>query len=146
MLGLLAWYTHLKVDDVRIQSSALASNIEAASDMEAEQALLAGRIRDLEAWQAQIEHLRKRRVDLVAIWSELAVNLPDSMHFSGLTLAGPNFGMQGTTTSSPDLATYLRRLENSAVLDSPRLIDLQDTPLGKQFAVAAVLRNPASEL
>ena len=133
-----------QVNEKRAQASAYAKANQAAAELDEEAALLAREIEHLHAWLAEIDHLEQHRGVFVSLWADLAAQLPDSMHFSALILDGLSLQIQGFTTSSPDLASYLRRLESSSALEAPRLIDLEDEPGGKRFGVQATVRIPAS--
>ncbi len=142
-VAMLAWHTLLHINELRGQISILAEANQAAAEVVADQALLAGHIQDLKAWQVELDRLEQQRSIFVSLWTELARLLPDSIHYQRLMLEDHSIEIQGFTASSPDLATYLRRLETSRVLDSPRLVDLKDEASGKRFGVQATLRAEA---
>ena len=137
--------TRMEVSEVRAQVSTYAKASQAASELSGDTALLARQIEDLEAWLVELDQLEDQRGMFGALWHELAAELPDSMHFSGLLLEGLRLEVQGFTTSSPDLASYLRRLETASAIESPRLIDLEDESGGKRFGVLATLKILHSE-
>ncbi len=142
-VALLTWHTRMEVDAVRAEMSTYRQAAHAGgdlADLTSRASQLEGQIQDLQAWQVEIDQLDQQRTSVVALWTELATLLPDSMHYRNLTLEDRSLEIQGFTASSPDLATYLRRLEASQVLDSPRLIDLEDEASGKRFGVQTHLR------
>ncbi|MCY4278790.1 MAG: PilN domain-containing protein [Gammaproteobacteria bacterium] len=143
VVAMLAWHTRAQVNELRAHISILAEANQAATDVVADQTLLAGHIEELQAWQVELNRLERQRSTFVSLWTELARLLPDSIHYQHLMLEDHSLEIQGFTASSPDLATYLRRLETSQVLDSPRLIDLKDEASGKRFGVQATLRIEA---
>ena len=142
-VAISAWHTLLHVNELRAHISVLAEANQAAAEVVADQTLLAGHIQDLQAWQAELDRLERQGSVFVSLWTELAKLLPDSMHYQRLTLEDRSLEIRGFTASSPDLASYLRKLETSQVLDSPRLVDLKDEASGKRFGVQATLRIEA---
>lgn len=104
-----------------------------------QQARLTSKIDQAENWLAEYEVLLARRMLFLRLWSELAQHLPDSMHYQSLELERSSLILTGVTNSSPDLATYMRRLEASSVFVSPRLIELEDSLAGHQFGIEASL-------
>ena len=134
---LLHWEKGKEVDRLRSEISSHRLAIEDIKEIEDEQALLTSKIAEAEAWLVEYEVFFARRTLFLRLWSELARHLPDSMHYRSLRLDSSRLTLTGITSSSPDLATYMRRLEASSVFVSPRLIDLEDAPAGHQFGIEA---------
>lgn len=140
--ALLHWEKGKAVDEVRSELSDLKFAQERIEGIKDEQALLASRTAEAEAWLAEYEVFYARRLLFLRLWSELARHLPDSMHYRKLQLERRGLMLAGVTSSSPDLATFMRRLEASPAIASPRLTDLEDTPLGHRFGIEAKPRAP----
>ncbi len=136
------WERGIEVSRLRAEVAGYRLAIESTEQMEAERALLGNHILEAEGWLAEFERLLQRRGDFLRLWTELAAHLPDSMHYQTVVLEGSSVTLSGVTSSSPDLATYMRRLEASALFASPRLIDLEDTPSGHKFGIEARLAVP----
>ena len=143
---LLHWEKGKEVDRLRSEISGYRLASERLGEIKDEQELLTSRIAEADSWLVEYEVIFERRLLFLRFWSELARHLPDSMHYQSLQLDRSSLNLTGMTNSSPDLATYMRRLEASSVFDSPRLIDLEDMSAGHQFGIEAnlaVLREAA---
>ena len=136
---LLHWEKGKEVDRLHSEISGYRLASERLEEIKDEQVQLTSRLAEAESWLVEYEVFFERRLRFLKLWSELARHLPDSMHYRSLQLDGSSLNLTGMTNSSPDLATYMRRLEASSVFDSPRLIDLEDTPAGHQFGIEASL-------
>lgn len=136
---LLHWEQSMEVDRLRSEISRYKQAGERSEGIKDKQALLIGRIDEAEAWLVEYEAFVAHRTLFVKLWGELARHLPDSMHYRSLQLEDSSLTLTGMTMSSPDLATYMRRLEASPVFVAPRLIDLEDAPVGHRFGIEAEL-------
>ncbi len=136
---LLHWEKGKEVDQLRREVRGYRLAGERLEEIKHQQALVTSRIDESEAWLIEYEVFFERRLLFLKLWSELARHLPDSIHYRSFKLDRSSLTLTGMTSSSPDLATYMRRLEASSVFVSPRLIDLEDTPTGHQFEIEASL-------
>ncbi len=129
----------LEVAQLRAELAHQRFAIDAATAAQAEETRLISAIEQTESWLAACDQFLARRSLFVRLWQELATHLEASMHYRHVMLEHETVSLRGITRSSPDLATYLRRLEASPLFLSPRLIDLEDTALGHEFGITATI-------
>lgn len=126
-----------ELDSLRDQIASAAQEREAMQQLAEARQEASIRIATRREWLEDYEALRRRRSLTLDIWSELARHLPDAIYYDGIAAEGDEIRITGFTASSPELASYLRRLEASATFPSPRLTDLEDHPYGHKFAIEA---------
>ena len=110
---------------------------EAMARLGEQQQRIEGEIDASKGWLKAFERLGERRALVLELWSELSLHLPDSAYYERIATHSEGVLITGITDSSPELASYLRRLEASPSFASPRLIDLEDHPNGHRFSVEA---------
>ena len=110
---------------------------EAMTGIVEERQLLEVEIGTSEGWLRESARLAQRRSLVLDLWSELSRHLPDAVYYERIAADREGILISGITASSPELASYLRRLEASPSFSAPRLIDLEDHPSGHRFSIEA---------
>lgn len=136
---IMHWERGMEVMRLRAEMVGYRLVIERMEQMEDERGLLHNKILEAEGWLSDFDQFLERRGHFLRLWTELATHLQDSMHYQSVALEKSSVFLTGVTGSSPDLATYMRRLEASTLFASPRLIALEDTPSGHRFGIEAQL-------
>lgn len=131
------------LETMREQIADAATDREAIQEMAEAREEATSSVATLHKWLEDHSALRQRRSLLLDVWSELSRHLPDAIYYERIASEGPEIRITGFTASSPELASYLRRLEASATFSSPRLTDLEDHPYGHRFAIEARLGSVA---
>ena len=131
-----------ELTQIRADLTSLQAASGRVEDLRAERSLLLTEIEEAQFWLRDFDALLVRRARLPHIWGELALHLRGSMHLQRVELDEDTLRIAGVTNSSPDLATYMRRLEASPSFVAARLIDLADTSGGHSFAIEVGFAGP----
>lgn len=74
-----------------------------------------------------IEQLQANRSQMVHLFDELVITIPDSVRLTGLAQSGGNLHLEGVAQSNASVASYMRNLESSPWLGQTDLRKTENT-------------------
>lgn len=86
-----------------------------------------------------IESLQGSRAEAVEIFNELAQNVPNGVFLKEVKQVGPKVTLSGYAQSNARVATLMRNLEGSHLLEKPDLVEIKAAMLDKRQVSEFVL-------
>ena len=99
------------------QITALNKKIEAIKDLKAEREALLARMQIIEQLQAS-------RPEIVHLFDEIVLTLPDGVFYTKITQKGRGLNLEGIAQSNARVSTLMRNIEASPWLDRPVLDEI----------------------
>lgn len=139
-----------------IVNSKIASQDSRNSLLDAQIKLLdaeAKEIRELKEDKAEmldrmqvIKGLQTNRPEIVKLYDQLVVSMPDGIYISNLAVQGNRMSMDGKAESNNRISALMRQLDQAEKFNSPNLEEVTaDKELGSQgsqFTMTAVIASP----
>lgn len=79
-----------------------------------------------------IESLQANRAETVYLFNELAKQVPAGIYLRSVKQTGGNVALAGYSQSSARVSTLMRNLDESPLLEAPRLIEVKAATVGKR--------------
>jgi type IV pilus assembly protein PilN len=89
-------------------------------------------VRALLARKDVVENLQTTRSDVVHLLDQMLRILPDGVYLKSLRQTGDQISVTGLAQSNARVSTLMRAIENSPWLDSPTLIEIHSSTVGKE--------------
>lgn len=79
-----------------------------------------------------IESLQANRAETVYLFNELAKQVPAGIYLRSVKQTGMNVALAGYSQSSARVSTLMRNLDESPLLEAPRLVEIKAATVGKR--------------
>jgi type IV pilus assembly protein PilN len=79
-----------------------------------------------------IESLQANRAETVYLFNELARQVPAGIYLRSVKQTGLNVNLSGYSQSSARVSTLMRNLDESPLLETPRLVEIKAATVGKR--------------
>ncbi|MBI4996404.1 MAG: PilN domain-containing protein [Rhodocyclales bacterium] len=79
-----------------------------------------------------IESLQANRAETVYLFNELAKQVPAGIYLRSVKQTGANVALAGYAQSSARVSTLMRNLDESPLLETPRLVEIKAATVGKR--------------
>lgn len=151
LTGLVAFYGYYHITSLKNyqnkRNGYLNDQIAVLTTQLAEIAELESTRERLLARMDVIQTLQTRRPQIVHLFFELAATLPDGVYLTGISQSGNNITLAGVTESNARVSAYMRNLEASSWLKSPRLevIEADKDNVKSSFKLHLVQTTPKEE-
>lgn len=127
---------------LKAEIAALDRRIEEIREIEQRKAALLTRMNI-------IEQLQTSRPEIVHLFDELVITIPDGVHLTALSQSGRNLELKGVAQSSARVSAYMRAIEASEYLSIGRLDVIQrvgsDANRSQEFTLRAQQVSPGLE-
>lgn len=102
------------------QIASLDKKIEQIQELDREKERLLARMRI-------IQQLQSSRPEIVRVMNAIVATLPDGVFYTGIKQKGLAFNVIGIAQSNARVSSLMRRLESSAMFESPNLVEISAT-------------------
>ena len=106
------------------------------------------RTQDLLDRKQVVESLQSNRDEAVHLFDELARQLPEGLYLKGVKQTGDMVELSGYAQSSARVSTLMRSLEETALFESPVLVEVKAAQVGplrvNEFAMKVKIAKPAA--
>lgn len=96
--------------------------------------------------KAVVESLQANRLAAVHLFDQLARQIPEGVYLKSLKQAGDTVTLQGYAQSSARVSSLMRNLDGSPLFESPTLVEVRSTEVGKlrasEFTLSVKLAKP----
>jgi type IV pilus assembly protein PilN len=79
-----------------------------------------------------IESLQANRAETVYLFNEIAKQVPAGIYLRSVKQTGMNVALAGYSQSSARVSTLMRNLDESPLLEAPRLVEIKAATVGKR--------------
>ena len=79
-----------------------------------------------------IEILQANRAETVLLFNELAQNVPEGIYLRAVKQTGPKLALSGYAQSNARITTLMNDLDQTELLENPKLIETKASVVGKQ--------------
>lgn len=79
-----------------------------------------------------IESLQANRAETVYLFNEIAKQVPAGIYLRSVKQTGMNVALAGYSQSSARVSTLMRNLDESPLLETPRLVEIKAATVGKR--------------
>lgn len=91
-----------------------------------------------------IQKLQTSRPEIVHLWEEIANATPNGVFITKTTRKGKALNLQGEADSNDSVSIFMRQLDSSSYLASPRL-EVIDSSKARIFRLAVTQETPSTE-
>lgn len=135
LLAVFAWdrLVNSRIDVQEQRNALLQQEIDALEKKVEEISKLKDRRQQLLDRMTVIQSLQANRPEIVRVFDELAVAVPEGVYLSSLSRTGENIAMTGFSESNNRVSTFMRRLDSSYKFTDPNLTSVEaDDRMGEQ--------------
>ena len=141
LVGYWYWYNEGLIDQQRKRNAYLQSEIATVDEKIKEINKLEKTRKQLVGRMNVIQNLQASRPQEVHLFDELVTTIPDGVYLTELTQTGGQITMVGRAQSNARVSAYMRNIEQSPWLASPKLSIIENKDKtkagGSQFSLSA---------
>lgn len=135
LLAVFAWdrLVNSNIEAQQARNALLQQEIDALEEKVEEISRLKDRRQQLLDRMTVIQSLQANRPEIVRVFDELAVAVPEGVYLASLTRTGENIAMTGFSESNNRVSAFMRRLDSSYKFTDPNLTSVEaDDRMGEQ--------------